>query len=172
MEYSSLAVLATFELSRTRAALYGTTAVPSAVAGAGAATVAVTDESARFRLRDGGAAAPVQGDALLRGTARRADDALELAATAPVPGAAAAVPAAAAAASIGAGAVSIGWQLGLPQVQNGPPPSSGFFRLTCLQTQIAHLPFPANLMNFCQFATGIGIWYLQSPERHGVFTST
>jgi hypothetical protein len=156
MEYSSLAVLATFELSRTRVALYGTTAVPTAVVGAGAATVAVTDESARVRLREAGAAASVQGDALLRGTTRRADDALELAATAPVPGAAAAVPAAAAAASIGVGAVSQRWQLGIPQVQNGPPPSSGLLRLTCLQTQFAHLPFPANLMNGCQFATGIG----------------
>ena len=85
--------------------------MPTAVAGAGAATVAVTDESARVRLREAGAAASVQGDALLRGTTRRADDALELAATAPVPGAAAAVPAAAAAASIGVGAVSHGsWE--------------------------------------------------------------
>jgi hypothetical protein len=148
-------MLVTFELARPRAALYGTTALPSAVAGAGAATVA-TPESARGRLREAGAAASVQGDALLRGTARRANGALELAATAPVPDAAAAVPAAAAAASIGAGAVFIGWQLGLPQVQAGPPPSSSFLRLTCLQTQFAHLPFPANLMNGCQFATGIG----------------
>jgi hypothetical protein len=156
MEYSWLAMLVTFELARPRAALYGTTALPSAVAGAGAATATSMAESARGRLREAGAAASVQGDALLRGTTRRADDALELAATAPVPGAAAAVPAAAAAASIGAGAVFIGWQLGLPQVQAGPPPSSSFLRLTCLQTQFAHLPFPANLMNGCQFATGIG----------------
>ena len=67
-----------------------------------------------------------------------------------------------AAASIGAagaaGAVSIGWQLGYLQVQ--------IWR-ACLQTQTAHLPVPANLMD--RAATGIGILY---SHLHGRITFT
>ena len=69
-----------------------------------------------------------------------------------------------AAASIGAagaaGAVSIGWQLGYLQVQ--------IWR-ACLQTQTAHLPVPANLMDRRHLATGIGILY---SHLHGRITFT